>query len=81
LLNHQDIYLPQKTITSIEIPSNVLGEEYKILTIPQIAKNTSPAVISIESLNRNGDIIGRTSGFIIDANGLVVTNYHVLGGW
>ena len=76
----QDIYLPRKTITPLEIITNVSKEKDKILTIPQIVKETSPAVVCIESIDRSGNTIGKASGFIINENGLIVTNYHVLGG-
>lgn len=57
------------------------------LTIMQIAKMAKPAVVAISTESRIQNSLGQTgivdaagSGFIITANGYIVTNYHVIEG-
>lgn len=44
----------------------------------QIAKNYANSVVSIFTLDENDQPIGVGSGFFIEANGVIVTNRHVL---
>ncbi len=57
------------------------------LTIPELVRRISPAVVHISTedvtVNASGRPVptgGVGTGFIIDANGLVVTNEHVISG-
>jgi len=45
-----------------------------------IARIATPATVTIVSLGANGDTLGLGSGFLVRANGTVVTNFHVLRG-
>lgn len=49
------------------------------LTPAQIAAKTRPAVVLITALAA-GEEIGQGSGFVVDAQGTVVTNFHVVEG-
>lgn len=42
-------------------------------------KKAAPAVVLIELYNDNGDVAKVGSGFLVSADGKIVTNYHVVG--
>jgi hypothetical protein len=46
----------------------------------EIARDISKAVVIVESLDERGTVTGQGSGFLVTANGAVVTNLHVLQG-
>ncbi len=47
-----------------------------LLDIPDIADRINDVVVNIRSSSENGENLG--SGFIIDAKGLIVTNFHLI---
>lgn len=49
------------------------------LTVEQLVEKIRPAVVSISSTDRDGKKHGVGTGFVISADGLVVTNLHVIG--
>lgn len=55
------------SIAYAEIPDNVLKQK--------------KAVVTIYIHNKGGNQIATGSGFIIDPNGVIVTNYHVIKKW
>jgi S1-C subfamily serine protease len=46
----------------------------------EIAKEQSPAVVVIEQLDSQGNVVGQGSGFIVTSQGAVITNLHVIQG-
>lgn len=50
------------------------------LTAEQIYKNVSDGVVVIHSYDSNNELSSQGSGVVINDNGYVVTNYHVLVG-
>lgn len=50
------------------------------LSTPDIADTNLPSVVHIEVFNKMGEKSSTGSGFIVSANGLIVTNYHVIEG-
>ncbi len=56
------------------VPDEVLLQD----ALVQIYQNVSPGVVSIQVYSRRGEGLG--SGFVIDKEGHVVTNYHVVQG-
>ncbi|MFW5714012.1 MAG: S1C family serine protease [Brevefilum sp.] len=60
--------------TSIVVPDEVLLQDALI----QLYETVSPGVVSIQVFAQNGSGLG--SGFVIDEEGHVVTNYHVVDG-
>jgi FKBP-type peptidyl-prolyl cis-trans isomerase len=49
-------------------------------TIPEIVRRAKPAVVEIVALNEKGSPTKLGTGFFISADGLVVTNCHVIQG-
>ena len=50
------------------------------LSIEEIYERSAPAVVLVRSAADSGDRGGLGSGFVIDREGRVVTNYHVVAG-
>lgn len=48
------------------------------LSAADIYKKASPAVVLIETYNLKGEVSGAGSGFLVSADGVVVTNFHVV---
>ncbi len=48
--------------------------------VVRIVNQGLPAVVSIVSLNAKGEKIGLGSGYVVNSNGTIVTNYHVIRG-
>jgi serine protease Do len=46
--------------------------------VPEIAERVNDVVVNVRSVSPLGESLG--SGFIIDAKGLIVTNFHLIGG-
>lgn len=54
--------------------------EKERLEIPDIYDQVIPAVVSIETYDHQGTLIGSGTGFVIKSNGEIITNYHVIQG-
>lgn len=52
----------------------------RTLSVAELVRQVSPAVVYIETFDAAGQQDGLGSGFIVDASGLVVTNLHVIAG-
>lgn len=52
--------------------------EKTTLTASEISERVSPSVFYIEVYNQNKEALGSGSGFFISADGVAVTNYHVI---
>jgi S1-C subfamily serine protease len=50
------------------------------LTTAQIADRATPSVVIVENFNEDGVKAGQGSGYVSSADGLVITNYHVIRG-
>jgi S1-C subfamily serine protease len=48
------------------------------LTVPQIVKKWNESILLVKSIDKNGNILGQGSGFVISENGVIATNYHVV---
>jgi S1-C subfamily serine protease len=49
-------------------------------TVPELVRTVSPAVVFIGNVDRKGQVQSIGSGFVVDAGGTIVTNYHVIEG-
>ena len=50
-------------------------------TVPDIVLNQKKAVVTIYINDKEGKQIATGTGFIIDQNGIIATNYHVIEKW
>jgi len=48
--------------------------------LTELVENIHPAVATVITYDKNKNPLGQGSGFFIDANGHLITNYHVLAG-
>lgn len=63
---------PMETQSAVVVP-DIVGLENSLM---QLYENVSPGVVSIQVFSQTGSGIG--SGFVIDEEGHIVTNYHVV---
>ncbi len=59
---------------------NAQSQPAKQLTIAEIVRNTGDAVVQIVVFDESGKEFALGSGFIVSADGKIVTNYHVIEG-
>ena len=55
-------------------------EDKTELSTADIYEKVRPSVVSIKAYNQNGHKMGAGSGFIVESDGKIVTNYHVIEG-
>lgn len=61
-----------------EILSGEVSPKGMTQTIPQIVKKWGKSITLIKSIDKDGDVLGQGSSFVISKNGAIVTNYHVV---
>jgi S1-C subfamily serine protease len=66
--------------TSDTTPSAKASAPPVKLTTAQIAAKATPAVVVVENFNQDGVKTSQGSGYVYSADGIVVTNYHVIRG-
>jgi hypothetical protein len=59
----------------------LLNVSFSYANISQIILNQRRSVVTIYVNDENGNLIGSGTGFIIDSNGKIATNYHVMSMW
>ncbi len=62
-----------------ELKDVALSPTVSLANADRIFKENSKAVVVVTAYDEKGNAIGQGSGFIVRADGAVVTNYHVIG--
>jgi hypothetical protein len=72
----------QSSPTEIKKPSAAAPPVVAIKELPteELFKLAAPSVVEIEVFNQNNQRYGLGSGFVVSADGLLITNYHVIRG-
>jgi len=50
------------------------------LTVKEVMQRESPAIVAVYNLDARGEVRSTGTGFIVMAEGVVITNYHVIEG-
>ena len=66
------------SLAMLNVPALSLAQE-PTLDVEKIADQTRPSLVSISSTGREGRSQGIGTGFVVDKDGLIATNYHVIG--
>lgn len=56
------------------------GAQGKRYTVPELTRAMAPAVVFIGNVDGKGQVASIGSGFVVDPDGVIVTNYHVIEG-
>ena len=77
--------MSEEVVTRVAMLVCVLGLSAAGSVVPAqpvvaIAREQAPAVVLIEALDEQGQVLGQGSGFVVTGVGTVVTNLHVLRG-
>ncbi len=68
------------TVKLTETDKQIIAPTSKPLEPNEIVKLVSPSVVYLEAFNAGGQITASGSGFIVSADGKLMTNYHVIKG-
>ena len=75
-----EVILPSALVQKYIYPSPEIIPPGSSYTASEIAKKVSPSIVHIEASDSNGIPITSGSGYIIDSNGKIATNYHIIKG-
>jgi S1-C subfamily serine protease len=68
------------SVATVGVAGAQVGPGGTALSTVQIARIALPSTVTIIALSASGDTLGFGSGFMVQSDGVVVTNYHVLAG-
>lgn len=60
------------------LPSRMVTGQ--VVSAPDIAAAAAKAVVSIKTIDSRGTELGSGTGWVVEASGTIVTNYHVIAG-
>ncbi len=66
-------------VASVVFADSTRDTESQSLSNPVAVSAIRDSIVAIHSRDRNGDETGLGTGFVIDASGLIATNFHVIG--
>ncbi|MFP6621032.1 MAG: tetratricopeptide repeat protein [Pirellulaceae bacterium] len=66
------------SLVMLNVPAPSRAQE-PALDVEKIATQTRPSLVSISSTGREGRSQSIGTGFVVDKDGLIATNYHVIG--
>ncbi|MCA9076006.1 MAG: tetratricopeptide repeat protein [Planctomycetaceae bacterium] len=67
------------TVLSLCLIASTSNAEDVELTVEQLVEQVKPSVVVVTFAGRDGQQQGLGSGFVLDGNGLIATNLHVIG--
>ncbi len=68
------------SVLAIAITATLPAVSQRPASLPDVARTVSPSVVLIVTSDKNGNPLAEGSGFIVDPNGLIATNLHVIKG-
>jgi Trypsin-like peptidase domain len=68
------------SLLAIAITAALPAASQRAPSLPDVAKTVSSSVVDIVTSDKNGNTLAEGSGFVVDANGLIATNLHVIKG-
>jgi hypothetical protein len=68
---------PAEALKNIRL-TGVAKKDAKFISISDITARSSESIVSIKTKDKQGKAIGIGSGFVISADGIIATNFHVL---
>ncbi len=68
------------SVLAIAMSAALPAASQRTSSLPDVARSVSPAVVVIETSDKNGNPLAEGSGFVVDSSGLIATNLHVIKG-
>jgi len=67
-------------LLAVVITASLPAVSQRSASLPDVARTVSPSVVLIVTSDKNGNPLAEGSGFVVDSNGLIATNLHVIKG-
>jgi hypothetical protein len=73
-------YLAAQTAPKRPRPQPTSNPAPAKLTVKEVVQREAPAIVAIYNMDARGDVRSTGTGFIVMAEGVIITNYHVIEG-